>query len=702
MELRAKARLSVDIGGTFTDLVLHVGGNKFSTKVLTTSKDPETGFMAGVASILASAACLPGDVEILVHGTTLATNSLIERRGAKTALITTKGFRDTLEMGTESRYEQYDLNIDLPPPLVPRDLRFTVNERIDAKGNILVQLDEGEVEAIALELERLAVQSVAVGLISSYINSAHEVRIRQVLSRLLPDVRVTLSSEVSPEMREYQRFSTACANAYVQPLMSSYLERLSVRLDDAGFKCPMFLMLSGGGVTTINTARDFPVRLVESGPAGGAIFSARIAEQLGLGEVLSFDMGGTTAKICFIENYLPQSARSFEVARIYRFKKGSGLPLSIPVIEMVEIGAGGGSIAHVNALGNIQVGPQSASSEPGPACYGLGGDMPTVTDADLVLGKIDPDRFAGGRLPLDASAARDAIETKVARPSELSIDLAAFAINEIVDENMSSAARVHGIESGKDVARHTMIAFGGAAPLHALRVAEKLGITRVVIPGSAGVGSAVGFLLAPVAFEISASVYMKLAEFTAAPLNNAIDRIRDRAMTVVLKAGDSAQVMERRMAFIRYIGQGHQVPIAIPVRTYGEDDARLLQIEFEREYERLYGRLIPGLGCELLGISLSVSAPRQTEFLKVPACRTEQTYAPDPVGHRNLFDATSARHVSAAVFARAGLAPGARIEGPALIEEDETTSVITSRFVATVDDFGFLVCTMKQSAENRL
>jgi N-methylhydantoinase A len=407
-------RLAVDIGGTFTDLALETPGSdgrvkRFSHKILTTPRAPEQGVMNGIAILLQRAKVEPADIEVMVHGTTLATNAIIERKGSPTALITTKGFRDALEMAYEHRFEQYDIMIDKPPPLVARELRLEVPERVDAKGRVLLPLDEAAARALVPTLQRHGIQSLAIGLIHSYVNADHERRLRDIFAAAMPALSITLSSEVCPEMREYERLSTACANAYVQPVMAGYLGRLERMLRASGLKAPVYLMTSGGGLTTIEMARRFPIRLVESGPAGGAILAARVAEECGLARVLSFDMGGTTAKICLIDDGQPQQSRSFEVARQYRFQKGSGLPLRIPVIEMVEIGAGGGSIASIDALQRIQVGPESAASEPGPACYGRGGSEATVTDADVAMGRIDPTRFAGGTITLDRAKAEQAI-----------------------------------------------------------------------------------------------------------------------------------------------------------------------------------------------------------------------------------------------------------------------------------------------------
>src|ERR1700761_7238750 len=429
------ARLAVDIGGTFTDLALEQGGQRTTIKVLTTPAAPENGVMEGFRAIIQAAGVSPGDIELIIHGTTLATNAVIERKGARTALITTEGFRDVIAMGNESRYYQYDLNIVLPEPLVPRYLRLPVPERLDNTGAVLRPLDEAAVQALIPTLKQENVESIAVGLLHAFVNPVHERRIQATLQDAIPDIPISLSSEVSPEMREWERFSTTIANAYVQPMMASYLRRLETGLHAAGATAPLFLMMSGGGLTTIETACRFPIRLVESGPAGGAIFSAHIARECGLNSVLSFDMGGTTAKICLIDKFQPQTARAFEVARVGRFRKGSGLPLRIPVIEMVEIGAGGGSISPVDTMARIEVGPESAGAAPGPACYGRGGTKPTVTDANLSLGRYDPVHFAGGSIQLDAAAARDALLAEVGGPLGLAPEMAALGVIEIVDEN---------------------------------------------------------------------------------------------------------------------------------------------------------------------------------------------------------------------------------------------------------------------------
>ena len=685
---RNEARLGVDIGGTFTDVALETVGQRYSAKILTTPEAPERAVLEAIAVVLREAALSPADLSIIIHGTTLATNAIIERKGAKTALLTTEGFRDTIEIRHENRFEQYDVNIDLPPPLVPRRLRFPVRERVDARGRVLIALDEAGVSSLANRLAAEGVEAVAIGFLHSFANSAHERRAGAILAERLPGLAITLSSEVSPEMREYERFSTACANAYVQPLIGRYIANLETLLRREGFGCPLFLMLSGGGLTSAETAIRFPVRLVESGPAGGAIFAAEIARQCGLDRVLSYDMGGTTAKICLIDELQPQTNRTFEVARIYRFKKGSGLPLRIPVIEMVEIGAGGGSIARVDRLKRITVGPDSAGADPGPACYGRGGTAPTVTDADLLLGRIDPAAFSGGRMPLDRAAAEAAMRREVADPLGLALELAALGVSEIVDENMVNAARVHAIESGKEAGGRTLVAFGGAAPLHAARMAEKLGLDRVLVPSYAGVGSAVGFLRAPIAYEIVRSSLQRLDRFDAAGANALFAALRAEAEPIVRRGAGDAPLTETRSAFMRYRGQGHEIAVPLPARGYRADDAALLHTAFEQEYRRLYSRVIPGVEVEVLSWVLLLSAPRPAEA-DTPAS-SPQAYTPQPVRSRPVFDAETGEFIEVAIYERRSLRPGAVIPGPAVIVEDETSTVVSRLFEARVDGYGYI------------
>jgi len=689
----AAARLGVDIGGTFTDVALEHEGGFHSAKILTTPEAPERAVLEAMHAVLNEARLTPADLSIIIHGTTLATNAIIERKGARTALLTTEGFRDTIEIRHENRFEQYDVNIDLPPPLVPRRLRFPVPERIDAQGKVLVPLDEGAVARLCERLRAGQIESVAIGFLHSFTNPAHERRAGAIVAAQLPEVRITLSSDVSPEMREYERFSTACANAYVQPLIGRYLANLEAMLRAEGFVCPLFLMLSGGGLTAVETAIRFPVRLVESGPAGGAIFASEIARQCRLDKVLSYDMGGTTAKICLIDDLKPQTSRSFEVARIYRFKKGSGLPLRIPVIEMVEIGAGGGSIARVDRLKRITVGPDSAGADPGPASYGRGGREPTVTDPDLVLGRIDPTGFSGGRMALDRDAAEAALQGAVAEPLDLALELAALGVSEIVDENMANAARVHAIESGKDARGRTLVAFGGAAPLHAARLAEKLGLDRVLVPSYAGVGSAVGFLRAPIAYEIVRSRLQRLDRFDADDANLLYAAMREEAEAIVRRGAGTAPLTETRSAFMRYRGQGHEISVSLPVRAYRDEDAGSLREAFEAAYRGLYSRIIPGVEVEVLSWVLLLSAPppvRPEAPPTVPA-----PFMPEPARRRPVFDPESAEFVEVAIHERHALGPGAVIPGPAVIVEDETSTVVSRLFDAHIDAFGYIELTRR-------
>jgi len=666
-------RLGVDIGGTFTDVVLEKDGVPFSTKVLTTYAAPENAIIDGMHQVCAKAGVTPAQVNQIIHGTTLATNALIERRGAKTALITTEGFRDVIEMRTESRFEQYDLNLNLPDPLLPRQMRFTVGGRVDANGQILIDIDRAEVEAVVDQIARAGFESVAVGLIHSYLNPAHEQLVRDVLAEKLPDVAVSISSEVSPQMREYERFNTVVANAYIKPLMASYLGRLEDRLKAEGVSCRIFLMHSGGGIISIQNAADFPVRLVESGPAGGAVFAAHIAARYGLDKVLSFDMGGTTAKICLIKNQTPKTSRVFEVARTYRFKKGSGMPISIPVIDMVEIGAGGGSLAHVDALRQIRVGPESAGSEPGPACYGRGGERPGVTDADLVLGKLDPDNFAGGSIKLHPEHSKTALSKHVGDTLDMDAVEAAFGVAEVVDENMANAARVHAVENGEDLSDYTMIAFGGAAPLHAGRLAEKLGVDRLLVPPGAGVGSAIGFLRAPFSFEANRSVYMKLSDFDGDRIKSLLSDLQAEATGFVRTCDEVSPILSEFKVYMRYTGQGWEIPIELTQQQAMTPDAATFEARFIEDYTKLFGRPVDGMDIEITVWSVNATTPPE----KVARMRetTGAELAPS-VGARQVFDPASATFMEASVVNRFDMASGDRATGPVAVVEDETTIIV--------------------------
>jgi N-methylhydantoinase A len=672
---QTSVRLGVDIGGTFTDVVLEKDGAQFSTKVLTTYIAPENAIIDGLHQVCKKAGVAPKQIGQIIHGTTLATNALIERRGAKTALITTQGFRDVIEMRTESRFEQYDLNLNLPEPLLPRQMRYTLQERVDATGQILIPLERQDIEAVVDEIAEAGYESVAVGLIHSYLNDTNEKMVRDVLAEKLPNIMVSLSSEVSPQMREYERFNTVVANAYIKPLMKSYLSRLRDRLLQEKVDCNIFLMHSGGGIISIENAADFPVRLVESGPAGGAVFAANIAARYGLDKVLSFDMGGTTAKICLIKNQTPKTSRAFEVARTYRFKKGSGMPISIPVINMVEIGAGGGSLAHVDSMRQIRVGPESAGSEPGPACYGRGGQKPAVTDADLVLGKLDPNNFAGGTIQLDTQSSASALENVLGKTLDMDAQTAAFGLAEVVDENMANAARVHAVENGEDLAEYTMIAFGGAAPLHAGRLCEKLGVNRLLVPPGAGVGSAIGFLRAPFSFEANRSVYMKLSDFNPERIKTLLTDLQTEATGFVRNCDVDAQILSEFKVYMRYTGQGWEIPIILTQAQAMNPNAAEFETLFEADYTKLFGRSVAGMDVEITVWSVNATTPPEK------VARVEEQAAGDAAtvnNRRQMFDPALGTTVDAAVILRDKMQIGQMVQGPAAITEDETTIIMPS------------------------
>ncbi|MHA6687633.1 hydantoinase/oxoprolinase family protein [Mesorhizobium sp. A556] len=688
-------RLGADIGGTFTDIALDIRGKIFSCKVLTNYSAPEQAILDGIEIVTRDAGIPASEIGIIIHGTTLATNALIERRGARTALVTTEGFRDVIEMRTENRFEQYDLNLRLPTPLIPREHRFTVKGRIGAEGQELQPLDEPALERLAGEIAGGGFGAVAIGFIHSYANPTHERRAREILAAKI-DVPISISAEVSPQMREFERFNTVCANAYVRPQMADYLARLQVRLKDMGADCPVFMIHSGGGLISVETASEFPVRLVESGPAGGAIFAADIARRFGLQKVVSYDMGGTTAKICLIEDFVPRTARTFEVARTYRFCKGSGMPISIPVIEMIEIGAGGGSIAWVDAMGRIQTGPESAGSEPGPACYGHGGERPAITDADLVLGKLDPDNFAGGAIRLDTSASKRAILRDVGEKLSLDAMSAAFGICEVVDENMANAARVHAVESGKNISDNIMISFGGAAPLHTARLCEKLGIDQCLVPQGAGVGSAIGFLRAPFGYEALASRLTRLSQFRSADVNALLADLKASAESFV-RAGTDGHIVCEITAFMRYAGQGWEIPVPFPDKPFGDDAACEVEKLFRANYERFFGRAIDGLdGLEIEIVTWSVRATDERPAVARHSL-TAGERSVQPTVTRAVFDPETGSTLSYAIVERDSLVSGDRVCGPAVLVERETSTVVTSPFDAVIQSDGAILLTRKGS-----
>nr|WHW29173.1 putative hydantoinase/oxoprolinase family protein [uncultured bacterium] len=696
-------RIGADVGGTFTDVVIErshaqrESGTYASTKVLTTHDAPERAILDGVERLCADEGIdlASGVVEQFVHGTTLATNALIERRGAKTALVTTEGFRDVIETRTESRFEQYDLDIVLPKPLIERADRYTVAERRDARGGVLLEFDEAAARQLVEQLAAQGYESFAVGFLHSYVDGTNERRFRDLLLERLPDASVSISCEVSPQMREYERFNTVCANAYVQPLMASYLVRLRDQLQERGISCPLYLVHSGGGLMSVESAAAFPVRLVESGPAGGAIFAADIAARYGRDRVLSFDMGGTTAKISLIDDFRPATAKTFEVDRTARFKKGSGMPISIPVIDMIEIGAGGGSIASVDTLDQIRIGPHSAGSEPGPAAYSLGGQDATVTDANLQLGRLHPDTFGATDIDLSPRLASEALVRSVGERLGLDADTAAVGVAEVVDENMANAARAHAVENGKDMGGYTMIAFGGGAPLHAARLMDKLSLDEMIVPPGAGVGSAIGFLVAPFSYEAVRSFYTSTLDFDVAGSNDVLAALTDEAMSFVRMGTDAAVTVERQVS-MRYAGQGWEIPVLLDESSaFDEFAAELLSSKFTKAYEEFFGRAIDDLAIETVSWSVRVSSivPHSERIELSTAADTTVTAG----ATREAYDAVTGKRVATAVISRDDLVPGASISGPAIIAETQTTTVLGSHHVCTMQVDGSLLITRDRS-----
>jgi len=704
------ARIGADVGGTFTDIVVQFDdGSLASTKVLTTyagpdgTGGPEQGILAGIDALAAEHGIDLSEVEQVIHGTTLATNALIERRGANTAFVTTDGFRDVIETRTEGRFEQYDLNIVLPAPLIERKDRITVPGRINARGEELRPFDDAAAEAVIDRIVEGGYEAVAVGFLHSYRNAEHEQRFRELLLASKPDLAVSISAEVAPQMREFERFNTVCANAYVQPLMASYLVRLRDELQARGATCPLYLIHSGGGLISVETAAAFPVRLVESGPAGGAIFAAGLAARYGKGKVLSYDMGGTTAKIALIEDFTPQTAKTFEVARTMRFKKGSGMPISIPVIEMIEIGAGGGSIASVDTLGQIRIGPNSAGSEPGPAAYGLGGADPTVTDANLQLGRLHPDTFGATAITLVPERAEQAIADGVGQVIGMDPTTAAVGIAEVVDENMTNAARVHAVENGKDLAGFTMVAFGGGAPLHATRLMDKLGLDELIVPPGAGVGSAIGFLQAPFAYEAIRSFYTATSDFDHVGANQVLAELEAEAETFVRQGieltGENPELVVERSVAMRYKGQGWEIPVTLGAGTFDQFAAEMLTEVFTKAYEEFFGRAIDDVDIEAVSWSVRVAS-----IVERPAAVTivegERTVAPQK--HRPMYDPAVTATVDAGLVEREELGIGDAVDGPAVIVEPQTTTILGSHHRAVLQRDGSLYVTRRDPAETTI
>ena len=684
--------VGLDIGGTFTDVMMldPASGRSVRYKSLTTPTDPAVGALAALTGALREGAASPEDVAVVLHATTLVSNALIERKGAVTALVSTLGFKDVLDIGREKKFDIYDLLQDKPVPLVDRQRRFELDERMAADGSVVTAPSAGAISQVITAVRGSGAQAVAVCLIHSYMNPLHERQLRDQLVHHLPGVSVCISSDILPEMREYERTSTAVANAYVQPLMAGYLDRFVAGLRTNGLACPLFVMLSEGAIAAPDVVKRIPIRICESGPAAGAVTAAAVAIQLGEARILSFDMGGTTAKTCVVHDGKPTLTTEFEVARIYRFKKGSGLPLRIPVVELIEIGAGGGSLVHVDELGLLKVGPESAAADPGPACYGQGGAHATVTDADLVLGYLGSQSFLAGRMPLDEVAARRALASDVGTRLRITPEQAALGIYEVVNENMANASRVQAVERGHDPSGHVLVAFGGAGPVHAWGVASKLGVSRIVVPPSPGVGSAFGLLLAPRAFQLARTYIGTLDALDWQRVQQAYDEMAGEATAALVKADIKPSAIRfARRADMRYRGQRKELTVALPEGRFDARRAASLRELFEKTYERIYHRRHEGHPVEVLCWRLAASGPATMEL---PTARAGmRRVAVKPSAMRPMLFAGWPRHRPCAVYSRYHLAPGASVTGPAVIEEDESTTVIGPGGSARIDGFGNLV-----------
>lgn len=688
-------RLGCDIGGTFTDFVLldDRTGAVGIEKVLTTPADPSAAVDDGIGKLLARHPGFVAMTEHVIHGTTLVINAVIERKGARTALVATRGFRDVLEMRREIRYDIYDIGAVYPTPLVERQLRREVPERVWSDGRVLAALDEPEASRVLAELAAAGAESIAVCLLHAYANPDHERRLERLAIAAHPGIAVSLSSEVLPEIREFERTATTVVNAYVKPLVARYLERLEARLAARGMTRRLFFMLSGGGITATATARKFPVRLIESGPVGGALAAVHLGGQAGLGDVLSFDMGGTTAKACLIRGGALPITTELEVDRVHRFKRGSGTPLGVPAVDLIEIGAGGGSVAAINSLGLLQVGPQSSGADPGPICYGRGGAAPTVTDADLVLGYLDAAYFLGGTMPLDAAGARQGIEGEVGKRLGLTAEEAAWGIHEVVNENMASAIRMYVAEKGGDLAHTTMIAFGGAGPVHAFGVARKLGVPRVVVPRGAGVFSALGFLVAPVSFEVSRTRPVQLAQADPAALTTLFAELEREATVVVREAAPEAPVVFSRAADICYAGQGHQIRVVLGDGPEGLTRGAIGE-RFLTEYRARYGYTYEDLEIELVTLRVTARAGRSVPGDVAPAAPPVGEARAALKGERPAWSPSGRRFVPHRVYAMERLDPGAVLTGPAIVEEDASTLIMGEGASAAVDARGFVMVTL--------
>jgi 5-oxoprolinase (ATP-hydrolysing) len=682
-----------DIGGTFTDLLMidERTGRAYVEKVLTTPDDPSRAIETGLRSLERMAPGAMKEAVVLVHGTTLVINAIIERKGAITGLITTSGFRDVLEIGREKRYDGNDLQIRFPEPLVPRPLRLEVEERIHTSGRVLTALDEASVERAVSALVRQGVESIAVCLLNSFANPEHERRIGEIAARLAPGIPITLSHQVLRELKEYERSTTSVINAYTKPVVDSYLQRLDGRLTDLGFRGEFMLMQSSGGLNSAAMAREFPVQILESGPAAGMIGAAHYARLAGFNKVLAFDMGGTTAKMCLVIDGRVGRVNELEVDRVHRFKRGSGIPVRVPVVDLMEIGAGGGSIAKVSEKGTMEVGPESASAVPGPVSYGQGGTEPTVSDADLVLGYLNPSYFLGGRMALDRKKAATAIEMKLGHPLALSMEKAAWGIHSLVNENMASAAKVYVAEKGESPSSCVLVAFGGAGPVHAYDLARRIGANTVVIPPRAGVASAFGMLIAPASFDIVRTQRTRVMKADAGELEALYQSMEREAQAGLPRSTAADRVWYERTADVRYVGQGYDVSVPIQsAMLQGGDFAAALRQGFNEVYSKLYGRVFDELELEIMSVRVTAFAAGKTFHDAAPASDASDSAAA-AAELRDAWCPIAEKFLPHAVYQRSALGAGARVEGPAIIEEPESTTIVGAGASMTVEASGSLV-----------
>ena len=701
---RAGYRVGVDVGGTFTDFVLidEGSGRSFLGKRLTTPQDPAIGVIDGLGSVLEEAGVAAPDINIAIHGTTLITNALIERTGAKTAFLTTEGFRDVPEMGTEVRYDIYDLFLKKPEPLVPRNLRYEIRERLDNHGNVISELDEEGLRRLAGRIRKEEIDAIAVTFLHSFRNPSHEQRAMEILAGELPGVSISLSSAVAPEIREYERMSTTIANAYVQPLTRDYIDQLENGLAELGFRHRLYFMISSGGIATGQTAREFPIRMVESGPTAGVLAALFYGSHLGIDSAVTFDMGGTTAKIGLIKNGRAAKSNMIEVARVDRFKKGSGIPVKVPIVELIEIGAGGGSIAHVDQLGLLKVGPRSAGADPGPACYGLDGVEPTVTDGNVVLGYLDPDYFLGGSMPLNREAAGNAIRGRLAEPLSLSLTDAARGIFEVVNQNMLAAMKVHIAERGEDPRKFYLFAFGGAGPAHAYELARSLQMKGVVVPPGAGTTSAMGLVTTEVAFDYARSLVTRLDSISWDEIRGVFRTMDESGFTVLKEAGidpDGSEVKVSHAMDMRHKGQGHEVTVPIPSRLIEAGSVDAAAELFYAAHEEKYGHAHRNLPVELITCRTTVSAPPPSVALQPVS--TPPAYASAArKGSRRIYFPEISDYAETPVYDRYRLAPNTHFDGPAAIEERECTVVAGPSSTLRVDEFGSLFIDLLQKERN--